>query len=114
MLSFAEGNFHTVGSPSFHLSFIPCNCWGPFGSASVYYEKLIDFHFQKSPDFGKRRFLVEEKNRLGFMLTSPLCLPPPSPQMKMDRNGSSTKVAVGHTAPGDCILTEVIMPVCPA
>lgn len=53
-------------------------------------------------------------NRVGLMLTSPLCPPTPPPQMKMDRNVSSTKVAVGHTAPGDSILTGVTMLACPA
>lgn len=34
--------------------------------------------------------------------------------MKTDRSVSSIKVAVGHTAPGDCTLTGVTMPACPA
>ncbi len=65
--------------------------------------------------------IVRGENRVGFMLTSPLLPPPPPlpplpppPQMKMDRNVSSTKVAVGHTAPGDSILTGVTMLACPA
>lgn len=57
---------------------------------------------------------IRGENRAGFMLTSPLCPPPPPPQTKMDRNVSATKVAVGHTAPGDSILTGFTMPACPA
>lgn len=60
--------------------------------------------------------LIRGQNKVGCMITSPLCPPPPPPppQMKMDRNVSSTKVAVGHIAPGEPILTGVTMPACPA
>lgn len=57
---------------------------------------------------------IRRENTVDFILTNPLCPPPPPPQMKMDRNVSFTKVAVGHTAPGDSILTGATMPVCPA
>lgn len=50
-------NFITISSMSFYPSFYPCNCLGHL--AVLYFEKLIDFHFQKSPDFWKGRFLAE-------------------------------------------------------
>lgn len=119
-------NFNTVSSASFYRSFSPCDAraylalrlhsswrahWFPLLEESRFLGGAVSRQELHMADGTSVRW----ENTVSFTLTNRLC-PPPTlpPQMKMDRSVSFSKVAVGRTAPGGSILTEVTMHVCPA